>query len=171
MTELKKTLDDKNWRSAHYPFMTDEEFKSVFGEEIVRLVTFLDEASAKDCQECGGACCQRIKCGMFSSKFEKCPIYHYRPPKCRLYYCGKILIETEVNRIAERLTQLLEERFSLAIFLDPPVRIMNYDWLVDLGIGKNVFSIVNDLENELLSCNEAQKLLDDLIPIAVQSMK
>ena len=89
-------------------FLTDGEFETRFGTQVVEAVKVLGRYAGTICQGCGGECCGRVGCDFYCDKFGSCPIYLYRPAKCRLYYCDKVLA-------SESLTQ--EERG----LLDRPV--------------------------------------------------
>ena len=72
-------------------FLTDSDFKSIFGEEVARIVRTIGYFSGEKCSTCRGKCCREIGCGFFLEKFNVCPIYEIRPRECRYHFCHEIL--------------------------------------------------------------------------------
>lgn len=155
--------DPQDWQSCHYPFMTDNEFADIFGHEIAGATQVLDSFAARVCPPCRGECCRRIACGFYSTHLPRCPIRDRRPPKCRLYYCSKITLDQENAEIAGRMTRIIDERFSLALFFDAPITILDYDWIREFGIEDEVREIMHAVESGGLDCATAEARLKDLI--------
>jgi hypothetical protein len=65
-----------------YPFLTDDEFKDLFGEKV------LNAMAALNCpQENCGVCDTDIDCPFYSRKLDRCGIEPYKPVHCRLWHC------------------------------------------------------------------------------------
>lgn len=158
-----KMPEAQDWRSSHYPFMTDDEFAEIFGHEIAGATQVLDAFAAKVCPSCRGECCRKIVCGFYSTHLPHCPVRDRRPPKCRLYYCSKITGHQENAEIAGRMTRIIDERFSLALFFDAPITILDYDWIREFGIEEEVREIMHALESGGLDSATAEARLKDLI--------
>jgi hypothetical protein len=157
--------------TAKRTFPTDSEFEGLFGTQIAEATRMLARYAAGICQACAGECCRRIECEFYSHRFETCPIYEYRPIKCRFYYCEKIL-ENEllsdearwlVNRPAKELSERLRDGWGLGIFIDPPVKIGGRSWLALLGIEEEVVRIVQSLNNDQASPESATARLVRLV--------
>ena len=145
--------------TAKGTFLTDGEFEALFGGQIAEATRMLAGNAAGICQSCAGECCRRIECEFYSDKFDNCPIYEYRPVKCRFYYCEKIL-ENELlsdearwllNRPARDLSERLREDQGLAICSEPPVRIGGQSWLALLAIEDDVAEIVQSVNDGQIS--------------------
>ena len=143
--------------------MTDKEFETIFGEDIAGAARILDQYANRVCQTCGGECCRRIGCEFYSPRFKACPIYEFRPAKCRLYYCSKIASEGEDPETAGELTEVIRDSLTQALFLDAPAIILVYDWIRDMGIEEEVRQTIQALENESMDCAEAQSRLKNLV--------
>jgi hypothetical protein len=136
-------------------FITDDEFETLFGPQVAQAVSVLDKYADEVCAACGGECCQRIRCGFFSAAFGSCPIHGFRPAKCRLYYCDRVLdnpllSEQErqlLGQPARDVSRIVEYNYGLEVLLSPPIRIGEKDWLAALGIEAEVQSILRALEN------------------------
>jgi hypothetical protein len=135
-------------------FYTDAEFETAFGTQATKAIGMLGKYAAGICRDCGGECCRRIKCEFHSSRFATCPIFDYRPAKCRLYFFERILesealSETErqmLNQPAVELSEALRRGWGLGIFIEPPVRVGDRSWLTSLGIEAQVAEVINSLE-------------------------
>jgi len=134
-------------------FPTDDEFEGLFGAQVVEATSILDRYAEKICHACGGECCARVRCEFHSDRLDACPIHEYRPAKCRLHYCDKVL-ENELltgderqllNKPAENVSEILRHVWEMKIFLEPPVRVGGESWLAPLGIGDEVHHIVQAL--------------------------
>lgn len=65
-----------------YPFLTDDEFRDLFGEKV------LDAMAILNCpQESCGRCDTDIGCAFYSKKLDRCGIDSYKPVHCRLWHC------------------------------------------------------------------------------------
>jgi hypothetical protein len=65
-----------------FPFLTESEFKDLFGEKVIRTIEKLD---------CPGEACGRcdldIDCPFYSRTLNRCGIDPYKPVHCRLWHC------------------------------------------------------------------------------------
>lgn len=124
----------------------------------------LDKYAVTICRNCGGECCHRIGCQFYSRRFATCPIFRYRPAKCRLYFCDKVLDngalskeEREVlNRPVIELSKILKRNWGVGIFIEPPVKVGGRDWLSGLGIESRVTEVIKWLEAGRISPKSAQ---------------
>jgi hypothetical protein len=98
---------------ADIVFLDDAEFAGVCREEAQEVVS-LNTKCCNICSSCGGECCQVIECGLYSPEFNGCPIYEFRPPACRQWFCSKALkgerqlSQAEVTHLKEIATPGLE---------------------------------------------------------------
>jgi len=152
-------------------FYTDAEFEAAFGAQATRAISMLGKYAAGICRDCGGECCRRIKCEFYSDRFSTCPISSYRPAKCRLYFCERILesealSETErqmLNQPAVELSEALRRGWGLGIFIEPPVRVGDRTWLTSLGIEAQVAEVINSLEAGDVQPDAALRRLLDIV--------
>jgi len=152
-------------------FLTDSEFDAAFGAQASEATRMLSRHATTVCRECGGECCRRIKCEFYSEQFGSCPIFEYRPAKCRLYFCERIL-ENEalserermvINQPARELSDALKRGWGIGIFIDPPVRVGDESWLTGLGIEAQVTEIVRSLDNGGIGTDAARDGLLDVV--------
>ncbi len=130
-------------------FYSDAEFAAAFGQQAAGAIRMLGRYAAPLCQDCGGECCRRIGCELYSPSFSTCPIFELRPAKCRLYFCERIL-ESEalsaeeramLNQPAVEISEALRRGWGLGIFIEPPIRIGDRSWLASLGIEEDVIAV------------------------------
>lgn len=134
-------------------FLTDEEFEALFGADIAGAVQMLGKYARDMCRECAGECCRRIRCEFYSERFDGCPIHAYRPAKCRLYYCDRILGNESLtqaernllNRPAIEVSRHLQRNWGVQIFIEPPLTVGNVSWLGQLGLKTEVDTIMKRL--------------------------
>ena len=152
-------------------FYTDAEFEAAYGAEATAAISMLGKYAGDICRECGGECCQRIKCEFYSTRFSTCPIFAYRPAKCRLYFCESIL-ENEalseeeratLNKPAVELSEALRRGWGLGIFIEPPVRVGEKSWLTSLGIETEVNAVVDLLGKGAIDAESARSVLQGLV--------
>lgn len=152
-------------------FYTDAEFETSFGAQAAAAVRMLSKHAEGICRECGGECCRRIKCEFYSEKFPACPIFEYRPAKCRLYFCEKIL-ENEalnkeerdiLNKPAVELSEALKKGWGTGIFIEPPVRVGDKSWLTPLGIETEVDAVISLLGKGAIDATSARSVLLGLV--------
>lgn len=152
-------------------FYTDAEFEAVFGAQATQATRMLSKHAATVCRDCGGECCRRIRCEFYSDRFSTCPIFEYRPAKCRLYFCERIL-ENEalsererdiLNQPAKELSDALRQGWGIGIFIEPPVKVGDKSWLTSLGIESQVTAIISSLENGRIEPISAQSRLLDIV--------
>lgn len=152
-------------------FLTDGEFEAAFGAQAAEATRMLSGHAAVVCRECGGECCRRIKCEFYSVLFGSCPIFEYRPAKCRLYFCERIL-ENEalskrerdiLNQPAMELSDALKRGWGIGIFIEPPVRVGDDSWLTGLGIEAQVTEILSSLDKGRIGTDAARTGLLDIV--------
>jgi len=152
-------------------FITDSEFEALFGAQIAKARRVLDQYAGEICAACGGECCERTGCGFHSVRFDCCPIYEWRPAKCRLYHCERVLESELLNQqerqlLGERamnLSRILSYSCGFEILLQPPIRIVEKDWLVTLGLQEQVNGTVRAFENGELDDSSAKARLRSLV--------
>ena len=65
-----------------YPFLTDHEFRDLFGEKLLNAMALLNCP-----QENCGLCDTDIDCPFYSRKLDRCGIDPYKPVHCRPWHC------------------------------------------------------------------------------------
>lgn len=65
-----------------YPFLTDSEFRDLFGDTVIRILASLDCKN-----EACGECDFEIDCPYYSKILDRCGIHLYKPVHCRLWHC------------------------------------------------------------------------------------
>jgi hypothetical protein len=151
-------------------FFTDDEFKEIFTEEVIKATRALDKYAKWICRTCGGKCCKAIWCGFYSEKFDSCPIYEYRPLKCRLYYCKEItenedltLEEKELlDKRVKNLSETIKSR-GIEIFFESPVKIGQKRWLTSLEMEEDAYKIVQAFEKGEINQETAKDSLKSLV--------
>ncbi len=101
----------------------------------------------------------------------RAPSSTYRPAKCRLYFCERILenealSETEreiLNKPAVELSEALRRGWGLGIFIEPPVRVGDKSWLTSLGIEAEVAEVIGSLEAGDVQPDVASGRLRDIV--------
>jgi len=148
-------------------FYADAEFEAAFGKQATAAVRMLSKYAEGICRDCGGECCRRIKCEFYCDRFPTCPIFEYRPAKCRLYFCERILEnealskeEREIlNKPAVELSEALRRGWGLGIFIEPPLRVGEKSWLTGLGIDTEVAAAIDLLEKGAIDAESARSVL------------
>ncbi len=80
-----------NYRDlAFLPFITDQEIHRLFGEEVDAALQELGRYNRQKglCRDCARHCCTLVNCELYSPVFNVCPVYSFRPPLCRMHFCG-----------------------------------------------------------------------------------
>ena len=80
-----------------YPFLTDHEFRDLFGEKLLNTMGVLNCP-----QENCGLCDMDIDCPFYSRKLDRCGIDLYKPVHCRLwhcYECGPVHIVKDIREL------------------------------------------------------------------------
>ena len=152
-------------------FLSDSEFEDAFGAQAAEAVEMLSKYAEGICRECGGDCCRRIKCEFYSDRFPTCPIFEYRPAKCRLYFCEKVLENEALSEMerqmlsqpAVELSETLKKGWGLGIFIEPPVRVGDKSWLTGLGIDTEVAAAVDLLEKGAIDTEAVRSVLLGLV--------
>ena len=119
-----------------YPFLTDEEFRDLFGEKVLKAMALLD-CPKEDC----GLCDMDIDCAFYSRKLDRCGIDTYKPVHCRLWHC----YECGPDEIVKDIRELT------AIFAD------------HMGPETDAREIKDALERSDLPEDEAMKRFEELI--------
>jgi len=162
-------MNSKNHKAR--VFYTDSEFEAVFGAQTTNAIKMLSKYAEDTCRDCGGECCSRINCEFYSKQFDLCPIFEYRPAKCRLYFCDRILenealSEAErdfLNKPAVELSDALRQGWGIGIFIEPPIKIGDKSWLTALGIEGEVGEVITSLEAGRLNAAAASGRLMDIV--------
>lgn len=152
-------------------FFTDAEFEEAFGAHAAGAIRMLGRHAAGICRDCGGECCRRIRCEFYSGRFPACPIFDYRPAKCRLYFCQRILENEALSREeravldqpAVEVSEALRRGWGLGLFIEPPVKIGDRSWLTPLGIEGEVTAAVAALESGSTSADAAAARLRRIV--------
>lgn len=152
-------------------FLTNSEFEEIVGEKVIEAIDILSRHVGEACASCNGQCCKNIGCGFYSSKLSRCPIFQYRPAKCRFYFCRDIL-ESESLSLQERevldtcvrdVSEIIKSEFLGLIFSDPPIRLGQKRWLTSLELEEKAYSIIEALERGDLESHCAQEKLITLV--------
>ena len=152
-------------------FLTDNEFEGIVGKEVIAAIEILSRFVSQECLKCNGQCCKDIGCGFYSSKFECCPIFEYRPAKCRFYFCRDILesdsLDTTARQILDtevkHLSEIVNSEFLHLIFCDSTIKLGQKRWLTSLELEEKAYSIVEALETENLDRDLAKEQLTNLV--------
>ncbi len=78
-------------KMASLPFATDADIAAAYGAEVAEALKRL-EANGRErniCRDCSQRCCELVRCEFYSPAFNLCPVQDYRPPLCRLHFCGR----------------------------------------------------------------------------------
>jgi hypothetical protein len=119
-----------------YPFLTDHEFRELFGEKLLNIL------AALNCpQENCGLCDTDIDCPFYSAKLDRCGIDPYKPVHCRLWHC----YECGPRQIVKELRELT------GIFAD------------QMGSEMRARKIKSALERGEVSAGAARKRFEKLI--------
>ncbi len=162
MINMKLDVKPEEWRGRHHPFLRNDEFASIFGPEVVRDVNLLEQYASSACPSCRGKCCQMIGCELYSPYLDFCPIYEYRPLKCRLFFCSRVTADEGSLRIAEHMSNIILNRFGPGIIFDSPPAVLDEQQLQQ-GMGEKAKSIIQKLEREEIAPDRAKELLLNLI--------
>lgn len=119
-----------------YPFLTDSEFRDLFGEKVMGAIEKLD------CPNEGcGQCDLEIDCPYYSQMLDRCGIDQYKPVHCRLWHCYDCGPEPIIKLIRE-LTGIFSDH---------------------LGPETKARRIKDGLEEERISKVEAEQAFQELI--------
>lgn len=114
------------------PLITDAEMNTLYGGEVTAALDGLAHLNEKEqfCQNCQTRCCPAVKCELYASQFNHCPIYEFRPPICRLHYCHRFFAngDTLLKELSDIFfdSLLTAERLSsskVRLFDCPPLTI------------------------------------------------
>jgi hypothetical protein len=119
-----------------YPFLTEGEFKDLFGEKLIEVIAKLD-CPSEGC----GQCDFEIDCPYYSQMLHRCGIDPYKPVHCRLWHCYDCGPEPIIKQIRE-LTGIFSDH---------------------LGPETEARRIKDGLEGKRISREEAEKAFQELI--------
>ena len=89
-----------------YPFLTDNEFRDLFGEKLLNILAALS-CPRENC----GLCDSDIDCPFYSRKLNRCGIDPYKPVHCRLWHCYECGPRQIVGEIRE-LTAIFADQME-----------------------------------------------------------
>jgi hypothetical protein len=103
---------DKVWERLEaryltvFPFLTDGEFRELFGDKTIQILENLD------CPNEGcGQCDFEIDCPYYSQMLDRCGIDPYKPVHCRLWHCYDCGPEPLIKQIRE-LTGIFSDQLG-----------------------------------------------------------
>jgi hypothetical protein len=138
----KNRYIDKIWERLEarylqvFPFLTDGEFRELFGDKTIQILEKLD------CPNEGcGQCDFEIDCPYYSQMLDRCGINPYKPVHCRLWHCYDCGPEPLIEQIRE-LTGIFSDQ---------------------LGPESEARRIKDGLEEERISRDEAERRFRQLI--------
>ena len=138
----KNRYVDKVWERLEarylqvFPFLTDSEFRELFGDKTIQILEKLD------CPNEGcGQCDFEIDCPYYSPMLDRCGIDPYKPVHCRLWHCYDCGPEPLIKQIRE-LTGIFSDH---------------------LGPEKEARRIKEGLEGDRISRDDAERRLQQLI--------
>ena len=138
----KNRYIDKIWERLEarylqvFPFLTDGEFRELFGDKTIQIIEKLD------CPNEGcGQCDFEIDCPYYSQMLDRCGINPYKPVHCRLWHCYDCGPEPLIEQIRE-LTGIFSDQ---------------------LGPESEARRIKDGLEEERISRDEAERRFRQLI--------
>ena len=138
----KNRYIDKVWERLEarylqvFPFLTDGEFRELFGDKTIQILEKLD------CPNEGcGQCDFEIDCPYYSQMLDRCGINPYKPVHCRLWHCYDCGPEPLIEQIRE-LTGIFSDQ---------------------LGPESEARRIKDGLEEERISRDEAERRFRQLI--------
>lgn len=154
-------------------FLTDSEYESIIERAIIKALRALTncEYIQQACASCHGKCCGDIGCGFYSIKFDCCPIFEYRPAKCRLFFCPEVLdhesLDEETRELLDMQVQRLSDIVKLgsagAVFGDAPASDKTERSLTGLDVEMEAKTVVEAMERELMDLNTAREQLRALV--------
>jgi hypothetical protein len=154
-------------------FLTDGEFQGVVKQEPLDATRALTEdvGVQQGCLACGGKCCRDLGCGFFSEAFSSCPIFEYRPAKCRFHFCSDLLASDTLDKRTEELLNLGFKNLSEVIGKEHLAQVFGGPWnpsaegrgLTGLDLELEASAIVSSLEKGELDASAAQGRLSVLV--------
>lgn len=147
-------------------FLSDSDFRSIFGVDVARIVRTIGDFSGDKCSTCRGSCCREIGCGFFSEKFSFCPIYDIRPRECRYHFCHEILNSVPLDEkdrelLNKPIKDLLNHEGGKVTELFPlfPNFMIDVEGLTSLGIKNEVDNIMESFNKGQMEEKQARILL------------
>lgn len=154
-------------------FLTDSEFESILERDIIKALRALTnrEDTQQACAACHGKCCEDIGCGFYSTKFDCCPIFEYRPAKCRLFFCSQVIehesLDGETRELldmqVQKLSDIVKPGSAGAVFGDAPASDGNERSLTGLEVETEAKGVVEAMERELVDSDMAREQLRALV--------
>ena len=154
-------------------FLTDSEFERIIERDIVKALRALTfhEVTQQACAACHGKCCEDIGCGFYSTRFDCCPIFEYRPAKCRLFFCSQVLehesLDEETRELldmqVQKLSEIIKSGFTDAVFGDAPSSKGCEASLTGLEVEMEAKRVVEAMESGLVDSNTARDRLRSLV--------
>ncbi len=89
-----------------YPFLTESEFRDLFGENVIKVIEELECLN-----EACGRCDLGIYCPYYSIVLDRCGIDLYKPVHCRLWHCYDCGPEHIIKEIRE-LTGIFSDQLD-----------------------------------------------------------
>ena len=108
----KNLYVDRIWKRLEirylqvFPFLTDGEFRELFGDKTIQILENLDCA-----HEACGKCDFEIDCPYYSKILDRCGINPYKPVHCRLWHCYDCGPEHLIREIRE-LTSIFSDQLG-----------------------------------------------------------
>ncbi len=150
-------------------FLTDRDFRELFGDRIYRLVAIMNAAAGKICPACNGYCCRNINCRFYSEHFTTCPIFNLRPRECRYHFCNEVFNAASLTKEEKDLMQqpveelICGDRGEIArLFFLFPEFPLDEKGLISLGIKDRVDRIKGEFEEGKISQDAAFGRLQEL---------
>lgn len=132
-------------------FLSDAEFKDLFGAQIARLVEVMNKTAAEVCPPCDGYCCKNIHCVFYYEKFSTCPIFDIRPRECRYHFCNDVftrapLTKEEKDQMQQPVEELIcgDRGETAKLFFLFPEFPLDENGPFGLEVAKTVEQIRND---------------------------
>jgi hypothetical protein len=139
-------------------FLTDQDFRELFGDDIYRLVSIMNAAAGNICPPCNGYCCRNINCQFYSEYFSTCPIFDRRPRECRYHFCNQVFTAAQLTKEEKDLMQqpveelICGDRGEIArLFFLFPEFPLDERGLISLGIKDEVDKIKGEFEEGKIS--------------------
>ena len=96
------------------PLITDQEMKSLFGDEVELAIQELNRLNQERqiCLNCNRNCCQEYGCEFFAPQLGWCPVFDIRPVICRLHFCQRF--QPEAGLMIMELYEIFLDSLTIA---------------------------------------------------------
>jgi len=96
------------------PLITDQEMKSLFGDEIELVLAELDRLNREKqiCLNCNRNCCQEYGCEFYAPQLGWCPVFDIRPAICRLHFCERF--QPTAGLMIKELSEIYLDSLTIA---------------------------------------------------------